>query len=380
MKCVNCGATIPERWSYCPICGMEVPTRVHTRREHADIREAEQNHLTRKSKPKVQSDALQKQRRRRKARKKRLAKMRRQRRLVICAMLLPIVLLMAFFIHQISYSGQISKGNKALTLSNYEKAEKYFKSATKKNRKRVEAYEGLAKLYVEKKDLESAENVFLSAIAMQPSNTQLYRSAIKFYLETNQPEKVPEVLNDCEYEEVLKELKDYVTPKPEFDLPEGTYHEVQEVALTSKGNKIYYTIDGSNPDIYSQKYEKPILIHKEGKTQIKAISVNKNKISSVIATKTYNIELPIEEAPAVSPSTGQYEEAAQIEIIVPDGYTAYYTMNGKDPSDPSSGASQYEGPISMPKGQTMFSAVLKKNETDKYTPVTKRNYVYKPEE
>ncbi len=356
MKCVNCGATIPEKWPYCPICGMEVSSKQNTRKTHPIDK------------------------RKKRARRKRLAKMRRQRRMLIFAMLLPVFILVGFFIHQISYSGQISKGNKALMFSEYEKAEKYFKKATKKNRKRVEAYEGLAKLYVEKKDLESAENVFLSAIAMQPSNTQLYRSAIEFYLETNQPEKVSEVLNDCEYETVLKDLKEYVTPKPEFDLPEGTYHEVQEVALTSKGNKIYYTTDGSDPDVYSEKYKKPILIHKEGKTQIKAISVNKNKISSVIASKTYNIELPMEEAPAVRPSTGQYEKATQIEIMVPEGYTAYYTMDGKNPSDPASSAMQYEGPIAMPEGQTLFNAVLKKNDTEKYTPITKRNYVYKPGE
>ncbi len=380
MKCVNCGATIPERWSYCPICGMEVPTRTNIRKEHPSTRINRQKNFTAEANSRMQMDTFERQRRRKRARQKRLAKMRRQRRMIFFGFFLVLLLLMMLFFRQISYSGQISKGNKALSVSDYEKAEKYFKKAAKKNRKKVEAYEGLSRLYVEKKDLESAENVFLSAIAIQPSNTQLYRSAIEFYLETNQPEKVSEVLNDCEYKEVLEDLKEYVTPKPEFDLPEGTYHEVQEVALTSKGNKIYYTTDGSDPDVYSQKYEKPILIHKEGKTQIKAISVNKNKISSVVATKTYTIELPIEEAPAISPSTGQYEKATEIEILVPEGYTAYYTMDGKDPADPSSGAVQYEGPIAMPEGQTIFSAVLKKNDTDKYTPVTKRNYVYQAAE
>lgn len=380
MKCVNCGATIPERWSYCPICGMEVTPKTTKRDVRTNMRGDHPEQVRRKVERKTQPDTIQRQRMRKRARQKRLAKMRRQRRIVLLVFVILIALFAGILFHQMSYSGQISKGNKALTLSEYEKAENYFKKAAKRNRKKVEAYEGLAKLYIEKKDLDSAENVFLSAIAMQPSNTKLYQSAIEFYLETKQPEKVSEVLNDCEYEEVLEELKEYVTPKPEFDLPEGTYHEVQEVALSSKGNQIYYTVDGSDPDRYSQKYEKPILIHKEGKTQIKAISVNKNKISSVIATKTYNIELPIEEAPAVRPSTGQYEKATQIEIMVPEGYTAYYTMDGKDPADPASGAEQYEGPISMPEGQTMFSAVLKKNDTEKYTSVTKRNYVYTVEE
>lgn len=409
MKCANCGATIPEGWLYCPICGMEIQivpdynpwddvltgevrrsvrntTRPITRNKvngHHGTGSAKNENSAKSSNKNIQNkrpDILNEQRRRKKARRKRLAKMRRQRRLIISAFLILVIVVMGTILYQNSYAGQISKGNKALTFSDYAKAEKYFTKAVKKNRKKAEAYKGLSKIYIEKKDLESAENVFLSAIAIQPSNAELYRSVIEFYLETKQPEKVSEVLNDCEYENVLESLKEYVTPKPEFDLSEGTYDEVQEVALTSKGNKIYYTTDGSDPDVYSQKYDAPILIYKEGKTQIKAISVNKNKIPSVIASKTYTIELPIEEAPSVSPSTGQYKKPCQIEIIVPEGYTAYYTMNDTDPSDPASGATKYEGPIPMPEGQTIFNAVLKKNDADKYTPVTKRNYVYEPAE
>ena len=56
----------------------------------------------------------------------------------------------------------------------------------------------------------------------------------------------------------------------------------------------------------------------------------KNGIPSGTAQKVYKIVFPIEEAPAISPSTGQYESSQTIEIKVPDGYTAYYTMNGND--------------------------------------------------
>lgn len=409
MKCINCGATIPEGWLHCPICGMEIqivpdynpwddvltsevrrsvrnttrPNMMNTARGHHGTDSKKNENSAKTSNKTIQNkhpNLLNEQRRRKKARRKRLAKMRRRRRIIISAFLILFIVAFGTILYQNSYAGQISKGNKALTFSDYVKAEKYFTKAVKKNRKKADAYEGLSKIYIEKKDLESAENVFLSAIAIQPSNVELYRSVIEFYLETKQPEKVSEVLNDCEYENVLESLREYVTPKPEFDLSEGTYDEVQEVTLTSKGNKIYYTTDGSDPDVYSQKYDTPILIHKEGKTQIKAISVNKNKIPSVIASKTYIIELPMEEAPSVSPSTGRYEKQCQIEIIVPEGYTAYYTMNDTDPSDPASGAIKYEGPISMPEGQTIFSAVLKKNDAEKYTSVTKRNYVYEPSE
>ena len=194
-------------------------------------------------------------------------------------------------------------------------------------------------------------------------------------MDTKQLIKVSELLDDCEYDEVLDGVRDYVSTEPEFSLEEGTYEEVQQVTLSTDNGTIYYTDDGSEPDTSSKKYTEPILLNKEGTNVIKAITVNKKKIPSLTASKTYVIELPIEDAPSVTPSTGQYESAGQITITVPEGYTAYYTMDNTDPTDPAVSAEEYTGPIDMPEGQTMFSAVLKNNNSGKYTQVTKRNYV-----
>jgi len=58
-------------------------------------------------------------------------------------------------------------------------------------------------------------------------------------------------------------------------------------------------------------------------------------------------------------------------INVPEGYTAYYTLDG---TTPSAASAQYKGPIDMPEGQTIFSAVLI-SKSGKMTQITKRNYV-----
>ena len=91
---------------------------------------------------------------------------------------------------------------------------------------------------------------------------------------------------------------------------------------------------------------------------------------SLPAQKTYTVELPIVDAPAVSPSTGQYEEARQIEIKVPDGYDAYYTM---DESDPTTASTKYTGPVEMPEGTTIFKAILV-NGQGRSSGITTRNY------
>ena len=280
-----------------------------------------------------------------------------------------------YFLYQNSYAGKVAKGYDALQMKEDQAAEKYFKHAIGKNAQRAEAYSGLAETYMEQDEGDEAESVFLSAIASYPSNEELYRAAISFYEETKQLDKISEILEDCDDESVLSSLKAYVSAEPVFSLDDGKYSEVQEVTLSASGETIYYTTDGTDPTSSSTKYTEPILLNEEGKTQIKAIAYNKKKIPSLVVSKTYEIEFPVADAPVVTPSTGQYSTAMQISITVPEGYTAYYTTDG---STPTTESSLYTGPIEMPEGQTLFSAVLV-SKTGKMTQTTKRNYIYQPQ-
>lgn len=438
MKCTHCGAIIPDDMLRCPECGMEIQivpdynpleevlaqevkgsiadatrqirtddvrkyhregtreynnsTRVLSQGELDEIRARRYEEMRRRrqagrstgssgvrTRPdtggmRQGSRQAGPMRQQQTARKKRLARKRRKRALMIVLFLIILAGALGFLYYQYSYDGLVRKGNKALQANEYSQAESYFNKAIAGNKKKAAAYTGLSKVYIAKKDVKGAEAVFTTAIGTEPSDLELYKAAIHFYVSTNQLSKVSVLLEDCEYDNVLKGVKEYVSKVPKFSLAEGKYSEVQQVSLSSDGT-IYYTTDGSKPDTSSKKYDKPILVQNEGTTVIKAISVNKKKIPSLIASKSYEIELPMEDAPSVTPSTGQYESVNQITITVPEGYTAYYTMDNTDPTDPAVNATQYTGPIDMPKGQTMFSAVLKNNNTGKYTQVTKRNYV-----
>lgn len=312
------------------------------------------------------------------AKRKRAAKKRRQKMLLIVLLVLIALGVGGFFLYQNSYNGLVNRGNQALQSNDYSAAETYFKRAAAKNSQKVNAYIGLSKVYSQQGDMEGAESVFLTAISAQPSNAELYKAAIQFYADSKQYVKVSELLEDCEDESVLSAVSDYVSKAPTFSLEEGTYSEVQEVALSvESGGTIYYTTDGSEPTTSSTKYTESVLLA-EGENTIKAFSVNKKKIPSVTVTKIYTIELPIEDAPAVTPSTGQYDTATQITINVPEGYTAYYTLDGTEPPA-SASAQQYTGPIDMPEGQTLFCAVLV-SKSGKITQITKRNYVLETSE
>ena len=165
-----------------------------------------------------------------------------------------------------------------------------------------------------------------------------------------------------------------VTPTNIKALKEGTYDEVQQVTLTSATDgTIYYTTDGSDPTESSTEYKEAVLLQSEGDTEIRAIAVNKKGIPSAVSSAKYSIEFPLVDAPAVSPSTGQYSTATQITITVPDGYTAYYTMDG---STPTASSEKYTDPIDMPENsQTTFSAILVNDKNGKATEATTRNYI-----
>ena len=315
---------------------------------------------------------------RRSRQQKRLEAAKRKRRnlLITLFCIVALIGIGIYVAYQNSYTGMIRKGYRALQTKDYTAAERYFDRAIVKDKSKPEAYTGYAEIYIDQNDLESAEQVFLGAIETQPTNENLYQAAIDFYMDTEQPEKIAALLQGCEDKGVLSAVSDYITSEPEFSLEEGTYSEVQEVALSAEnGETIYYTTDGSEPSAESgTQYAEPILLQTEGTTEIRAIAVNSQGIPSVAVSRTYTIEFPIVDAPAVTPSTGQYSSGEQITITVPEGYTAYYTTDGTDP-DPST-AQQYTGPVSMPENtQTTFKAILVNNENGKSTDITTRSYI-----
>lgn len=306
------------------------------------------------------------------------AKRKRRNLLITLFLLLALIGAGIYLVYQNSYTSMVNKGYKAIQSGDYDSAENYFNRAIRKDRSRPNAYTGYAEIYIDQDDLESAEEVFLSAIETQPTNEQLYQAAIDFYMDTEQPEKVSALLEGCEDQNVLNAVSDYISSAPTFTPEEGTYNEVQEITLSSEtGGDIYYTTDGTDPTAQTgTKYEEPILLQEEGEIEIRAIALNANGIPSTVSSAVYTIEFPIVNAPAVTPSTGQYTEPTQITITVPEGYTAYYTMDGSTPDPESSSTEKYTGPVDMPENtQTIFNAILVNDQNGKATEVTTRNYI-----
>lgn len=113
---------------------------------------------------------------------------------------------------------------------------------------------------------------------------------------------------------------------PVFSNSGGIYNDVSsiEVKLTSSGD-IYYTLDGSNPNINSIKYTKPILL--SNTSVIKAIAYENNKKSSDIITNSYIVNEK-HSLPVVSVSLKQqdynYLTASLYSDRIVDAYVELY--------------------------------------------------------
>ncbi|WP_346708430.1 chitobiase/beta-hexosaminidase C-terminal domain-containing protein [Massilistercora timonensis] len=396
MKCRYCGHEIPDGVLYCENCGKEVrivpdynplddilaqeivgsingePTGLDLSDTERLRRTASQRRTTGRTMRGTGTMTEDREARRRQA-QRRKAQLRKKRRILLAVMFLILAALIGgiVLIYKNSYNGIVSAGNKALERQEYSEASSAFQRAIGKNKERPEAYTGLSRVYLAQNDPDAAESVFLDAIEEQAGNSDLYGACIDFYIDTKQQMEIPGLLDEAT-DQVREALSEYIIDVPEFSLDaKETYEEVQQLTLTAgKGLTIYYTVDGSDPDTGSTKYTEPIQLD-EGETTVTAIAVNKNGIPSMPEAKEYVIELPIEDAPAVSPSTGQYEAATSIEVKVPDGYEAYYTTDG---SDPTTASAKYTGPVNMPEGETLFKAVLVSGD-GRLSGITTRNYV-----
>ncbi len=302
---------------------------------------------------------------------KRKAQKKKQRDIVIGALvgIVVLIILGIYLGYSNSYQGQIAKGWKASDKGEIYSAISYFEKAISKKPANAEAYIALSEIYEADGDLGTAETILTDALDLNPDNLELSQALIQFYVSNDEMEKINEYMNSLTNQTMIDALKNYSSAVPEFSLEEGTYDDVQELSILSNEETIYYTTDGTEATQDSERYTTAIQIG-EGTTIVRAISVNSEGVPSYEVQAEYTVELPMETAPIVTPSTGQYKEQMQISVTVPTGYTAYYTL---DNTTPTTESQVYTGPIDMPEGNTIFTAVLV-NSSGKYSDTTKRNY------
>ena len=102
-----------------------------------------------------------------------------------------------------------------------------------------------------------------------------------------------------------------------------------EITNNAENATVYYTTDGTDPTVESSVYSEPFEI--EETTTVKAIAVNDAGESSNVATAIYT---RIAAVPVISlDGDATFEDQVIAIIAVEENHTAYYTLDGKTPTD-----------------------------------------------
>ena len=160
---------------------------------------------------------------------------------------------------------------------------------------------------------------------------------------------------------------------PTFSMASGTYDTEIEVYIEAGEGSIYYTINGVTPTLADTIFNgvDPIIFDKNGIYTLKAILVDADGVKSEVASVTYEIAMPVPDAPTIIEDSGNYNVDTQIAVVASEGTNVYYTTDGTDPTETST---LYTGPVSMPYGESVFKFVAIDNETGAASEIVEREY------
>lgn len=249
---------------------------------------------------------------------------------------------------------QIAKAIECTAAGTYEKAIACYNRALELDEDNIELQFSLAEVYFLKNNKIEYEYLLRDIAGNENATTEqldrAYGKLIAIYRARGDYKTINELLMSSNDEQLLSTYQNYIARTPEFSVKEGYYTSIQILKLSALGTgKIYYSMDGSEPDENSDQYTAPIILE-DGDYQIKAVFINDNGIVSDVAVKEYHIDNDVIPAPEVSVISGEYNYPILIEILEDEG-EVYYTTDG---SVPTYSSSLYTGPIPMPLGKSTY--------------------------
>lgn len=257
----------------------------------------------------------------------------------------------------------------SLEEQDYNKAINYYTELRKKDSKNSLWYLKEAELEIMYGDRDSGIQLLYRGIEETGGNSEIYQLLLSLLVENREYQEVYHLLQECTYDEVKQRFKEYDSEVGTLSHEGGRYNEIIYLAVESPCESVYYTLDGSTPDLSSMKYTVPIPLG-NGKHTISFISYNEYGISGKIIRNEYTINTSVPLEPQVIPESGTFEQPVWIEVNVEPGTKVYYTTDGNHPTKESI---KYDGPIPLPLGNSKFSfvAISKNNIISK---ITERTY------
>ncbi len=352
MKCPSCGAPMQEGQMYCEHCGKEIQIVPEFESEiDNSIREAMSDVATELAQPAADEKKPfhKKGRFGRLDRKKKLAFFFTA--VVLAALGISVgVAAIQYFMPDYQYQSAAAY----MKEKDYENAASHFERAVSLSPNNVSYLNGLSSCYYAMGKQEEAKALCLEMISLEGSNEEAYRRFVAISEKQKDYEGINELMQGCRDKEIRNLYLDYMANPPEFNIPGGTYHEVQTVKLIGNAaGTIYYTVNGGVADENDPVYTNPITLE-SGTYKINALFVNQYGVKSKPSTETYFIDVSRPDPPEVEPLSGTYEKPWLISVEVPEGCKVYYTT---DKTDPGAGSTLYEEAFWMPVGNSTLRFV-----------------------
>ena len=366
MKCQKCGASLPEEYLYCSECGTEyqiVPnfepeiekSIAETMSDVGDSIITEKHQNTSNEKELVLTE--------KEGPKKWLYSG------ILCIALIVILISIGFYFYQDSVFYLKKSAQKAVSEENYIVATEFFDKLRKKEPENITWYLEEAKLELLYGDRDTAIQLSYRALSEAIGNEEMYIFLLDLLIEEKAFQEVYEVLKECTYQDILEKYRSYNSIVGKLSHEGGTYSEIIKLTLEDSSDFVYYTTDGSTPDINSQYYNEPIILG-NGTHTISFLPYNKYGIAGEIIRKEFTIHTTTPVAPVVFPKSCSIEEPEMIEIEIEAGSKVYYTSDGTIPNENSF---LYEGPIPIPLGESQFCFIAISEKKEK-SEITKRTY------
>ena len=368
MVCPECGREIPEGHLYCDTCGTEVQIV-------PDFEPEVENSITESLSGVAESLTEEKED------EDVQGGHERQKNLFVlslgCIFVFALIILVGYFsvnAYLNSAEYQYKTAMEELEAGNYEAALVGFQSALESGGSYEEikmqmiiCYEALGDTH---SYLESLYELIHYDGVSKERMLQAYDKMIAFYEREKQYEQINTLLQDCPETSIQEKYVEYMANMPEFNYVEGAYNEVVPLKILSNtSGHIYYTMNGKNPDKYSEEYTSPIFLE-TGKYEITAVFINEYGIQSPYAKAVYQIDVSMPFAPEVNAYSGDFYTPQMLYAEAEEGCQIYYTTDGSEPDGLSN---IYTGFLPMPLGDSTFKfAAIDENGVS--SEVTVRNY------